>query len=46
VVAVSLKNATPENGMVHLAFHEQLDGVHVNWLEPVPDDVYAAEPAA
>ena len=38
--------AAPETGMVHLAFHEYLDGVHVNWLEPVPDDVYSAEPAA
>jgi quercetin dioxygenase-like cupin family protein len=38
--------AAPETGMVHLAFHEHLDGVHVEWLEPVPDDVYAAEPAA
>ncbi len=38
--------AAPENGMVHLAFHENLDGVHVEWLEPVADDAYAAEPAA
>ena len=38
--------AAPETGMVHLAFHESLDGVHVDWLEPVPDDVYCAEPAA
>ena len=37
--------AAPENGMVHLAFHEHLDGVHVDWLEPVPDDVYSAESA-
>ena len=37
--------ASPENGMVHLAFHEALDGVHVEFLEQVPDDVYAAEPA-
>jgi hypothetical protein len=32
--------------MVHLAFHEHLDGVHVNWLEKVPDDVYVANPEA
>ncbi|HSM19821.1 MAG TPA: cupin domain-containing protein [Hyphomicrobiales bacterium] len=38
--------AAPNNAMVHLAIHEALDGVHVEWLEPVPDDVYAAEPAA
>ncbi len=37
--------AAPETGMVHLAFHESLDGVHVNWFETVPDDVYSAEPA-
>ena len=38
--------AAPKTGMVHLAFHENLDGVHVNWLEPVLDDAYCAEPAA
>lgn len=38
--------AAPENGMVHLAFQESLDGVHVEWLEQVPDDVYAAKPAS
>jgi quercetin dioxygenase-like cupin family protein len=36
--------ASPLHGMVHLAFHEHVDGVHVNWLEKVPDDVYAASP--
>lgn len=38
--------AAPETGMVHLAFQEHLDGVHVEWLDPVPDDVYSAKPAA
>jgi quercetin dioxygenase-like cupin family protein len=37
--------AAPNHAMVHLAIHEALDGVHVDWLEPVPDDVYAAKPA-
>ncbi len=37
--------AAPDTGMVHLAFHEHLDGGHVDWLEPVPDDVYRAGPA-
>lgn len=36
--------AAPNQGMVHLAFHEALDGVSAEWLEPVLDDVYAAEP--
>jgi hypothetical protein len=30
--------------MVHLAFQEALDGAHAEWLEPVPDDVYADKP--
>lgn len=37
--------ASPTHGMVHLALHEALDGVHVTWMEQVPDDVYGAEPA-
>jgi quercetin dioxygenase-like cupin family protein len=37
--------AAPENGMVHLAIQEHLDGVQVEWLEPVLDDVYCARPA-
>lgn len=36
--------ADPDNGMVHIAMHEALDGKHVDWMEPVPDDVYAAAP--
>lgn len=36
--------ASPANGMVHLAFHEHLNGVHVTWLEHVSDEQYAVEP--
>ena len=36
--------AAPETGMTHLALQESLDGSHVDWLEQVSDDVYAAEP--
>ncbi|MGA7328338.1 MAG: cupin domain-containing protein, partial [Rhodomicrobium sp.] len=36
--------ASPEVAMVHLAIHEALDGVYVNWLEKVPEDVYLAAP--
>ena len=36
--------AAPETGMTHLAFQESLDGTHVEWMEHVPDDVYAAAP--
>jgi len=36
--------ASAEVAMVHLAIHESLDGVHVNWLEKVPEDVYIAAP--
>ena len=32
--------ATPDTGMVHIAFHEALDGTHVEWLEPVSNDDY------
>lgn len=34
--------ASPDHGMVHLAVHEALDGVHVEWQEPVSDDDYQA----
>jgi len=37
--------AAPQNAMVHLAFQEALDGKHIEWMEPVSDDDYAAEPA-
>ena len=36
--------AAPNNGMVHLAIHEHLNGVHVDWLEPVTDEQYASAP--
>ena len=38
--------ASPEHGMVHIALHEGLDGVHVEWLEHVSDEQYAAPPSA
>lgn len=37
--------AAPDAGMVHLAIHEALDGVHVAWMEPVSDADYARAPA-
>jgi quercetin dioxygenase-like cupin family protein len=36
--------ASPDNGMVHIAIHEALDGVHIQWMEPVADDDYRAAP--
>ncbi len=33
--------AAPDHMMVHLAFQEALDGVHIEWLEPVSDEQYA-----
>ena len=36
--------ASPSQGMVHLALQETVDGSAAEWLEPVPDDVYAADP--
>lgn len=33
--------ASPTHGMVHLALHEHLNGVHIDWLEQVTDDQYA-----
>ena len=36
--------AAPNNGMVHLAIHEHINGVHVDWLEPVTDEQYASAP--
>jgi quercetin dioxygenase-like cupin family protein len=32
--------ASPTVRMSHLAIHEALDGVHVDWLEPVTDAQY------
>ncbi|MEZ5848426.1 MAG: cupin domain-containing protein [Geminicoccaceae bacterium] len=36
--------ATPTQGMVHIALHEHLDGKHVDWMEPVSDDDFNAQP--
>ena len=33
--------ASPNNGMVHIAMHESLDGTHVTWMEHVTDEEYA-----
>ena len=30
--------------MTHLAFQKSLEGSHVEWMEHVPDDIYAADP--
>jgi quercetin dioxygenase-like cupin family protein len=38
--------ATPTQGMVHIAIHEALNGVHVNWLEKVSDTDFATQPTA
>jgi quercetin dioxygenase-like cupin family protein len=38
--------ASPTEGMVHIALQEALDGVHVNWMEHVTDEVYNTKPAA
>lgn len=32
--------AAPTTRMAHIAIHEALDGVHVDWLEPVTDAQY------
>jgi quercetin dioxygenase-like cupin family protein len=37
--------AAPDCAMSHLAIHEALDGVHVDWAEPVADADYLAAPA-
>jgi quercetin dioxygenase-like cupin family protein len=38
--------AAPQNGMVHLAIHESLDGTHVTWLEHVTDKEYSVAPTS
>lgn len=35
--------AAPEVALVHLAIHEALDGVHVEWMEPVTDAEYRGD---
>ena len=37
--------ASPDNGMVHIAFQEALDGSHANWMEHVTDDEYLVAPS-
>ncbi len=37
--------ASPTVAMVHLAIHEALDGVHVDWLEPVAEADYGGSDA-
>ena len=34
--------ASPNNGMVHIAMHESLDGTHVSWMEQVTEQEYSA----
>lgn len=36
--------AAPNVAMVHIAFHEHLNGHHVEWLEQVAEEIYAAAP--
>ncbi len=36
--------AAPDNGMVHIAFQEALDGSHANWLDHVSDEEYLVAP--
>lgn len=36
--------ASPTIGMIHVAIQESMDGSHTDWMEHVPDDVYAADP--
>lgn len=37
---------SPTQGMVHIAIHEALDGVHVTWLEKVTDVEFKRAPGA
>ncbi|MCC5979044.1 MAG: cupin domain-containing protein [Salinarimonas sp.] len=36
--------AAPDRAMTHIAIHEHIDGVHVEWLERVDDAQYAVAP--
>lgn len=38
--------ASPSTAMSHIAIHEALDGVHINWLEPVSDADFEATPVS
>ncbi len=35
--------AAPTTAMVHIAFHEALDGKHVEWMEHVTDEQYGGK---
>ena len=35
--------AGPKTALTHLAIHEALDGVHVDWLEKVSDEQYSGK---
>ena len=37
--------AAPNTRMVHIAFHEALNGKHVEWMEQVSDQQYAVAPS-
>ena len=36
--------ASSTTAMSHIAIHEALDGVHINWMEPVSDDDFNRAP--
>lgn len=36
--------AAPDHAMTHIALQEALDGVHIEWLEPVSNDDYSVAP--
>ncbi len=36
--------AAPDNGMVHVAIQEALDGKHIEWMEPVSDEDFNQAP--
>jgi quercetin dioxygenase-like cupin family protein len=38
--------ASPTHGMVHIAIHEALNGVHITWMEKVTDAEYKRAPGA
>ena len=38
--------ATTTTGMTHIAIRESLDGKHIEWMEPVSDEQYAAGESA
>ncbi len=36
--------ASTTTAMSHIAIHEALNGVHIDWMEPVSDEDFAREP--